>query len=208
MIASRPSPPASCGGGFAGVPSSPQSPAASARFARACLHPRSLRQRCHAPLEFERDGEVIKVDDSGPLNVRIGVTTDLAVAAAVAGTGVVIQLFETWLQPYFGSAGPFLYYPSRRYLPAPLRAYVSQLHRSRSGLLGLARASSWAPHCGGCSAARFKAGSSAFRHAHPPPSCTRQPEVVGRRDWASLMYRRGGSPIARLKAALNELSDS
>lgn len=152
MIASRPSPPASCGGGFAGVPSSPQSPAASARFARACLHPRSLRQRCHAPSEFERDGEVIKVDDSGPLNVRIGVTTDLAVAAAVAGTGVVIQLFETWLQPYFGSAGPFLYYPSRRYLPAPLRAYVSQLHRSRSGLLGLARASSWAPHCGGAAA--------------------------------------------------------
>lgn len=98
--------------------------------------------------------------------MRIGVTTDLAVAAAVAGTGVVIQLFETWLQPYFGSGalepvlrdwwrpftGPFLYYPSRRYLPAPLRAYVSQLHRSRSGLLGLARASSWAPHCGGAAA--------------------------------------------------------
>jgi DNA-binding transcriptional LysR family regulator len=88
--------------------------------------------------EFERDGEVVKLDPTGPLIVRIGATTDLAVDAAVAGCGV-IQLFEDWLRPYFDSgalepmlepwwqrfSGPFLYYPGRRYLPAPLRAFIN-----------------------------------------------------------------------------------
>jgi DNA-binding transcriptional LysR family regulator len=87
--------------------------------------------------EFERDGEIVKIDPSGPLVVRIGAAVDLAVEAAVAGTGI-ITLFEEWLQPYFDSgalvpvlqpwwqafSGPFLYYPGRRYLPAPLRAFV------------------------------------------------------------------------------------
>jgi len=87
--------------------------------------------------EFERDGEVVKVDPTGPLIVRVGGATDLAVDAAVAGSGV-IQLFEDWLRPYLDSgalepvlepwwqrfSGPFLYYPGRRYLPAPLRAFV------------------------------------------------------------------------------------
>jgi DNA-binding transcriptional LysR family regulator len=87
--------------------------------------------------EFERDGDVVKVDPTGPLIVRVGAATDLAVDAAVAGSGV-IQLFEDWLRPYLDSGalepvlepwwqrfpGPFLYYPGRRYLPAPLRAFV------------------------------------------------------------------------------------
>ena len=87
--------------------------------------------------EFERDGEVVKVEPTGPLIVRVGAATDLAVDAAVAGSGV-IQLFEDWLRPYLDSgaleavlepwwqrsSGPFLYYPGRRYLPAPLRAFV------------------------------------------------------------------------------------
>jgi DNA-binding transcriptional LysR family regulator len=93
--------------------------------------------RAIAAWEFERDGEVVKVDPSGPLIVRAGAATDLAVDAAVAGTGI-IQLFEDWLRPYLDSgalapvlepwwqrfSGPFLYYPSRRYLPAPLRAFI------------------------------------------------------------------------------------
>ncbi|MGI4947597.1 MAG: LysR substrate-binding domain-containing protein, partial [Janthinobacterium lividum] len=63
--------------------------------------------------------------------------TDLAVAAAIAGTGV-IHLFEGWLRPHLDAgslepvledwwqrfSGPFLYYPGRRHLPAPLRAFV------------------------------------------------------------------------------------
>jgi DNA-binding transcriptional LysR family regulator len=87
--------------------------------------------------EFERDGEVVKVDPTGPLIVRVGAATDLAVDAAIAGNGV-IQLFEDWLRPHLDNGalepvlkpwwqafpGPFLYYPGRRYLPVPLRAFV------------------------------------------------------------------------------------
>lgn len=88
-------------------------------------------------LEFERDGEVVKVDPTGPLIVRVGAATDLAVDAALADVGVV-HLFEGWLQPHLDSgalepvlkdwwqpfSGPFLYYPGRRYVPAPLRAFA------------------------------------------------------------------------------------
>ncbi len=87
--------------------------------------------------EFERDGEVVRVDPGGPLLVQVGPATDLAVDAAVAGTGVV-YLFEDWLRPHLDRgalepilqswwprfSGPFLYYPGRRLMPAPLRAFV------------------------------------------------------------------------------------
>ena len=87
--------------------------------------------------EFERDGDVVQVDVTGPLIVRLGGATDLLVDAAIAGTGIV-PLFEDWLRPYFKSGalesvlepwwqrfpGPFLYYPGRRLVPAPLRAFV------------------------------------------------------------------------------------
>jgi DNA-binding transcriptional LysR family regulator len=87
--------------------------------------------------EFERDGEIVRVDPGGPLLVRLGAAVDLAVGAAVGGLGV-IHLFEDWLRPHLDSGalepvlepwwqtftGPFLYYPGRRHLPAPLRAFV------------------------------------------------------------------------------------
>jgi DNA-binding transcriptional LysR family regulator len=87
--------------------------------------------------EFERDGEVIRIDPSGPLIVQIGAATDLAVDAAIAGTGI-LYLFEDWLRPLIDAGvlepvleawwpqlpGPFLYYPGRRLLPPPLRAFV------------------------------------------------------------------------------------
>ena len=87
--------------------------------------------------EFERDGEVLLIEPAGPLIVRAGAAVDLAVDAACAGSGI-IHLFEDWLRPYFDSgalepvlepwwpqfSGPFLYYPGRRHLPAPLRAFV------------------------------------------------------------------------------------
>jgi DNA-binding transcriptional LysR family regulator len=74
---------------------------------------------------------------SGPLIVQIGAATDLVVEAAIAGTGI-LNLFEDWLRPHLDSgalepvlepwwqrfSGPFLYYPGRRLLPAPLRAFV------------------------------------------------------------------------------------
>jgi DNA-binding transcriptional LysR family regulator len=87
--------------------------------------------------EFERDGEIVKVDVTGPLTVSLGGATDLLVDTAIAGTGIV-PLFEDWLRPYFESGalepvlepwwqrfpGPYLYYPGRRLVPAPLRAFV------------------------------------------------------------------------------------
>lgn len=87
--------------------------------------------------EFERDGELIKVDPTGPLLVQIGAATDLAVDAAIAGVGI-LYLFEDWLRPHLESgalepaleswwpafSGPLLYYPGRRLVPAPLRAFV------------------------------------------------------------------------------------
>jgi DNA-binding transcriptional LysR family regulator len=87
--------------------------------------------------EFERDQEAVTVEPQGPLIVRLGAGADLAVDAAVAGSGV-IHLFEGWLKPHLDSgalepvlepwwksfSGPFLYYPGRRHLPAPLRAFV------------------------------------------------------------------------------------
>ena len=87
--------------------------------------------------EFERDGEEVVVDPTGPMIVRIGGGTDLAVDVAMAGTGIV-YLFEDWLRPLFergdlapvlepwwpSFSGPFLYYPGRRLVPAPLRAFI------------------------------------------------------------------------------------
>ena len=89
------------------------------------------------PWEFERDGEVVRIDPTGPLVVRLAAAADLAVSAAVAGLGIV-QIFEEWLRPHLDSGalepvlmpwwqsfpGPFLYYAGRRHLPAPLRAFV------------------------------------------------------------------------------------
>lgn len=86
---------------------------------------------------FERDGEVVTIDPAGPLLVQVGGATDLAIDAAVAGTGIV-YLFEDWLRPYVERGqlvpvlepwwprfpGPYLYYPGRRLVPAPLRAFV------------------------------------------------------------------------------------
>ena len=94
--------------------------------------------------EFERDGEIVRIEPNGPLTVRVGTATDLAVDAAIAGVGIV-TLFEEWLRPHFDRgalepvlkdwwqpfSGPFLYYPGRRQLPAPLRAFVDFIARHR-----------------------------------------------------------------------------
>ena len=93
--------------------------------------------------EFERDGEIVLVDPTGPLIVQAGSATDLAVEAAIAGTGI-LYLFEDWLRPHLDSgalepilepwwqrfSGPFLYYPGRRLVPAPLRAFVDFIKAS------------------------------------------------------------------------------
>jgi DNA-binding transcriptional LysR family regulator len=111
----------------------------------ACLR---LRFASRAPVawEFERAGELLKVDPKGPLVVNLGNGSDLLVAAAIAGTGI-LYLFEDWLQPHFESGalkpilerwwlrfpGPFLYYPSRRQMPAALRAFVDFIRNDARG---------------------------------------------------------------------------
>jgi DNA-binding transcriptional LysR family regulator len=113
----------------------PQHP--SELLGHACLLGRFSSGAMTAPWEFERDGEIVRVDPTGPLIVRVGGATDLAVDAAISGTGIVC-LFEDWLRPHFDSgalepilepwwqrfSGPFLYYPGRRLVPAPLRAFI------------------------------------------------------------------------------------
>ncbi|MBB4437997.1 MULTISPECIES: LysR family transcriptional regulator [Rhizobium] len=113
----------------------PQHP--SELLGHACLLGRFDSGAMTAPWEFERDGEIVRVDPTGPLIVRVGGATDLAVDAAISGTGIVC-LFEDWLRPHIDSgalepilepwwqrfSGPFLYYPGRRLVPAPLRAFI------------------------------------------------------------------------------------
>jgi DNA-binding transcriptional LysR family regulator len=102
----------------------------------ACL-PGRFSGRALEPWEFERNGEVVRIEPKGPLLVSRGTATDLAVDAAIAGIGI-ISLFDDWLRPHFESgalepileawwprfSGPFLYYSGRRLVPAPLRAFI------------------------------------------------------------------------------------
>ena len=117
---------------------------------RELLHHRCLRGRFPSGAltewEFERDGETVRLDPDGPLTVGLGGATDLAVAAAIAGTGILL-LFEDWVRPHLDRselepvlpdwwpsfAGPFLYYPGRRLVPAPLRAFIDHV---RAGVPG------------------------------------------------------------------------
>lgn len=110
----------------------------------ACLRVRFFSRGARIAWEFERDGEVLKVDPPGPLAADLGSAADLLVAAAIAGNGI-LYLFEDWLQPHFESgalkpmlerwwlrfSGPFLYYPSRRHMPSALRAFVDFIRLGR-----------------------------------------------------------------------------
>jgi DNA-binding transcriptional LysR family regulator len=103
----------------------------------ACLLGRFASGAKTSPWEFERSGEVVRVEAQGPLVVSVGAAADLVIEMAVAGIGV-IQLFEDWLRPHLeGGAlepvlqdwwqpfsGPFLYYSGRRLVPPPLRAFL------------------------------------------------------------------------------------
>ncbi|WP_425314212.1 LysR family transcriptional regulator [Shinella curvata] len=105
-------------------------------LAHVCIRGR-FAGRAITPWEFERSGEMVRIDPPAALVVQAGGGSDLGVAAAIAGTGIV-SLFEDWLRPHFESgalepvlepwwqsfSGPFLYYPGRRLVPAPLRAFI------------------------------------------------------------------------------------
>jgi DNA-binding transcriptional LysR family regulator len=122
-------------------------------------HPRDLlRHRClrvrfgggAMPLwEFERGGEIVRIDPPASLVVRPGAGADLLISAATAGLGVV-AFFEDGLRPSFeagtlvpvleawwqGFPGPFLYFPGRRLMPPPLRAFVDFIGNERRANAG------------------------------------------------------------------------
>jgi len=89
--------------------------------------------------EFERRGEAVAVDVPGPMTLD---EEDLMLQAALAGeglaylsdiatteaieTGRLLPVLENWSPEYPGLC---LYYPSRRNIPARLRAFVDLIHR-------------------------------------------------------------------------------
>ena len=105
-------------------------------FGHTCLRGR-FSSGALSTWEFEKDGETLRIDPVGQLIVGPGGGADLLIATAVAGVGVM-GLFEDWLRPHFEAgalepvlepwwprfSGPFLYYPGRRLVPAPLRAFI------------------------------------------------------------------------------------
>ena len=86
------------------------------------------------PWEFERNGETIFI---APSMVVATNSIEIELSTAVAGLGI-IRTFREFLAPQIATgelmpileewdtafSGPFLYYASRRHMPAPLRAFV------------------------------------------------------------------------------------
>jgi DNA-binding transcriptional LysR family regulator len=93
------------------------------------------------PWEYEKDGQVIRIDPPGRL---VSSSVDLELAACEAGLGLMTifedvlaasiaagrleTVLDDWLPPF---SGPYLYYPSRRHMPAPLRAFVDFVKAER-----------------------------------------------------------------------------
>jgi DNA-binding transcriptional LysR family regulator len=106
----------------------------------ACLRGRFTSGALTSPWEFERSGEIVRIEPQGPLIASVSGAADLLVDIAVAGGGI-IHLFEDWLRPVLASgalepvlpdwwqsfSGPFLYYSGRRLVPPPLRAFVDYI---------------------------------------------------------------------------------
>jgi DNA-binding transcriptional LysR family regulator len=102
------------------------------------LNHRCIRHRflsgITVPWEFERDGRVVRIAIDGPL---ISTNPEMELSVAIQGLGL-IHTFEEFLAPALAAGtlvevlrdwaqsfpGPYLYYASRRHMPAPLRAFV------------------------------------------------------------------------------------
>jgi DNA-binding transcriptional LysR family regulator len=107
----------------------------------ACIRHRFASGVMH-PWEFERDGEIVKITPTARV---IANNIDLEISAAIQGLGLIatfegfieqelksgalVPVLEDWLQPF---SGPFLYYQSRRHMPAPLRAFVDFIKKRPS----------------------------------------------------------------------------
>lgn len=91
--------------------------------------------------EFEKAGEAVRVSPGGPL---VANSIPLLMRAALDGLGFLqtfeehsarhvaagrlIEVLRDWSDAF---PGPFLYYPSRRTLPSPLRAFVDFVQAER-----------------------------------------------------------------------------
>jgi DNA-binding transcriptional LysR family regulator len=112
----------------AGAPSTPED-----LLARPCIrvrYPSGVRP----PWEFERDGRVLKLEPEARL---VSSSLPAMMQAALAGAGFILT-FEGYAAPHIAAGrlvtvldewqppfpGPFLYYPSRRHVPAALRAFI------------------------------------------------------------------------------------
>ena len=87
--------------------------------------------------EFEKAGEVVRVDPPTRLLIQPGLACDLLIETALAGLGIV-ALFEDWLRPHLDSgalvtllddwrppfSGTMLNDSGRRQVPPPLRAFI------------------------------------------------------------------------------------
>ena len=92
------------------------------------------------PWQFEKRGKKVELVPDGTLTIN---DPDLAIRAAVDGVGILytaagyaaaeikagrlVPLLEDWRLP---SNAIFLYYPSRRQVPAPLQAFIEFLRQS------------------------------------------------------------------------------
>jgi len=114
-----------------GVPGHPEELVRHAAIRHRFLHGVSLAW------EYERDGRVLKIAPPPRLLTnslelqRAAVVDGLGVAMSFEGfyrdlidTGQVFEILADWSTPFTGA---FLYYSGRRYLPAPLRAFVEFL---------------------------------------------------------------------------------
>ena len=86
------------------------------------------------PWEFEKDGRDVRIQPPGQL---ISSDPDIELRAAIDGAGCLMT-FEGFARPAVEAGqlvelladwcplfpGPYLYYPSRRLVPAPLRAFI------------------------------------------------------------------------------------
>lgn len=93
--------------------------------------------------EFDKAGETVRVDPTGPL---VSNSIHQLLHAALSGLGFLlifdgyvedhlrrgdlVEVLADWSEPF---PGPFLYYPSRRALPSPLRAFVDFVQARRRG---------------------------------------------------------------------------
>jgi DNA-binding transcriptional LysR family regulator len=111
-----------------GAPAAPED-----LLSRPCIrvrYPSGVRP----PWEFERDGRMLKLEPEARL---VSSSLPAMMQAALAGVGFMltfegyaaehiaagrlVTMLDDWQPPF---PGPFLYYPSRRHVPAALRAFI------------------------------------------------------------------------------------